>query len=946
MSAFEKFVPHPEIALRQDLFDPAVHKAVYQYDYASIFRDISEGRLDQRSAFREMVKTDRFFIAYFVAGWEDGKSSGNKPFVVNQCKMLDEGADSGTVDIWSREHGKALALDTPVPVPGGWKTHGDLEAGDKVFGPDGSLRTVVGRTDIFQNEDCYRVDFDGADSIVCSGNHLWDVWRKSRRRVSGTANKRHYRDHLLLTASELSNSEHVDDNRYSVIVASSPDLSDPVLLIDPYLLGAWLGDGNSGAAAITVHVDDLPYMVEKLSDVGHKYRVIESGNLNSVLVRIDERDLDYCTRGHHRPTEGIYKNGCMKCRKQYHRWEKYGETTDEVIVDTFAWRLRKLNVLCDNAGVKKGARKHIPAEYLRSSTGSRLSLLRGLMDTDGYVDTRGTAQFCNTNAELSENVFELCSSLGFKPKIAKRKAMLDGREISDVYYIQFQAGIELCPFSLPRKVARCRPRMSRSQMHFIRAVVPVSSVPTSCITVDHPDGMYVAGRDWVPTHNSSCITIAGTVKRLVNDPECTTVIFSFRKSSAEKFLDSIKKIFEDELMIFLFPDLLYAKPETQSPKWSVQDGIRIKRKNQIKREHSVESYGLVDGSPIGGHYDHRIYDDIEIESMARNPEQLDQCYESLMMSRALGREGGTEQIIGTYYSHCGVLVKLGDKKGIDGNNMYRLRVFPATSDGTINGNPVLFSQEYLDDKKTDSGFSTQYLCNPTPTHELRLYGDRFKRIMKEDLPEERAKIIVIDPAGDKEVQTGRKNDSWAMLCLSVEMTKDDLGNRNVYLEDAIVGEFGLSNAVDAACTLYMRNGRISIIGIEKVGQSTHYDHILQGLKARGVYVSIKKKGSQYGNMVLLATAGRDKNYRIESALSWPLNNGKLHIVDTVDDDVVDKLMLECERFPFFHVDMLDAMSYVYDVLADPTIILTAYRQIAAPVMKPERRVCGYSPMCA
>jgi len=218
--------------------------------------------------------------------------------------------------------------------------------------------------------------------------------------------------------------------------------------------------------------------------------------------------------------------------------------------------------------------------------------------------------------------------------------------------------------------------------------------------------------------------------------------------------------------------------------------------------------------------------------------------------------------------------------------------------------------------------------------------------MKEDLPEERAKIIVIDPAGDKEVQTGRKNDSWAMLCLSVEMTKDDLGNRNVYLEDAIVGEFGLSNAVDAACTLYMRNGRISIIGIEKVGQSTHYDHILQGLKARGVYVSIKKKGSQYGNMVLLATAGRDKNYRIESALSWPLNNGKLHIVDTVDDDVVDKLMLECERFPFFHVDMLDAMSYVYDVLADPTIILTAYRQIAAPVMKPERRVCGYSPMCA
>jgi len=105
----------------------------------------------------------------------------------------------------------------------------------------------------------------------------------------------------------------------------------------------------------------------------------------------------------------------------------------------------------------------------------------------------------------------------------------------------------------------------------------------------------------------------------------------------------------------------------------------------------------VEGSPIGGHFDHRIYDDIETETMARNPEQLDQCYESLLMSRALGREGGTEIIIGTYYSHCGVLVKLGEKKDIHGNNMYKLLIKAATDDGTITGKPVFFTQEYLDD---------------------------------------------------------------------------------------------------------------------------------------------------------------------------------------------------------------------------------------------------------
>jgi hypothetical protein len=425
------------------------------------------------------------------------------------------------------------------------------------------------------------------------------------------------------------------------------------------------------------------------------------------------------------------------------------------------------------------------------------------------------------------------------------------------------------------------------------------------------------GRSLITTHNSACITIAGTVQRVLNDPESTTAIFSFRKSAADKFLDSIRKIFELDFMIWAFPDIFESNPE-KYPIWSLQGGIRVKRQNTVRRENTVEAFGLVEGAPIGGHFDHRIYDDIETDVMARNPEQLDQCYESLLMSRALGREGGTELIIGTYYSHCGVLVKLGEKKDIRDNNMYRLRLFPATHDGTITGSPVFFSQEYLDDKKTDSGFNTQYLCNPTPVTEIKLQFDRFMKVKRAELPKDRIKFVIIDPAGDKEVQSGSGNDSWAMLCCSVRPYLDDMGLSEVYVEDGIVAEMALSSAIDAACNLYIRNGRIAILGIEKVANDTTYRHIQNALTARGRYLELKKGGKYGGNLLLLSPSGRSKNYRIETALAWPINNSKLHYVDDLDSGLVSSLREECNKFPYFHVDMLDALAYLYDILADPT----------------------------
>lgn len=424
---------------------------------------------------------------------------------------------------------------------------------------------------------------------------------------------------------------------------------------------------------------------------------------------------------------------------------------------------------------------------------------------------------------------------------------------------------------------------------------------------------------WAREHGkSSTITIAHTVQRIVRDPESTTAIFSYKKPAAEKFLDSVRKILELPIMVWCFPDILYENPSSQAPSWSLQGGIRVKRTNTTRREHTVEAFGLVEGMPTGGHFDHRIYDDVETDDLAKNPEQLDICFDKLEMSRNLGVEGGTEQVIGTYYSHCGVLTKLRDKKDIHGKPMYQLRIHPATDDGTIHGKPVFFSQAYLDSKKTDSSFNTQQLCNPTPGHAIKLNFERFQYIEPHKLPKDRLKFIIIDPAGDADVQTGAGNDIWSMICISVKPMMDELGNSDVFLEDAIIGQMSISMAVEAARNIYTRNGRIALLAVERVATDSAWKHIKNGLEAKGRYLELKKKGKYGGNLLLLSPKGRTKNYRIETALSWPLNNSKLHLSTELSEDVIEELEQECNKFPFFHVDVLDAMAYLYDILEDPT----------------------------
>ncbi|MBD3004546.1 LAGLIDADG family homing endonuclease [Streptomyces sp. 5-10] len=73
--------------------------------------------------------------------------------------------------------GKALAVETPIPTPGGFMSMGDMKTGMKVLGSDGSPVTVTATTGI-HTASRYRIVLEGPDGdreIIASGDHLWPV---------------------------------------------------------------------------------------------------------------------------------------------------------------------------------------------------------------------------------------------------------------------------------------------------------------------------------------------------------------------------------------------------------------------------------------------------------------------------------------------------------------------------------------------------------------------------------------------------------------------------------------------------------------------------------------------------------------------------------------------------------------------------------------------------
>lgn len=222
---------------------------------------------------------------------------------------------------------------------------------------------------------------------------------------------------------------------------------------------------------------------------------------------------------------------------------------------------------------------------------------------------------------------------------------------------------------------------------------------------------------WAREHyKSTIITFAKTIQDILashgDDPlydrEFTFGLFSFNAGTALKFVQQVKQELEtNKVLIELFPDILYENPNREAQSWSVQGGLVVRR-NTNPKEATLAGHGLVDSMPTGSHYWGRLYDDVITERFARTPEMIQKATESWELSLNLGARGGFSRYIGTRYHYNDPYRVIMQREAA------RPRIYPATKDGKIEGEPVFLTQAELAKKRREQGPYT-FACHAANT---------------------------------------------------------------------------------------------------------------------------------------------------------------------------------------------------------------------------------------
>ena len=460
----------------------------------------------------------------------------------------------------ARKNGKAVSLDTEIPTPDGWKMMGDIHEGDYVYGHDGKPAKVIVESEIF-NKPMYRVTFEDGAEIKASEDHVWTVQTKSSRRTGrykATSTKKRPRADLVgrdgwfeTTTKDISE-KYVNvrsdgkgvEYEYRVPMPNAVQYPKRDLPVDPYTLGVWLGDGSSSSTAITCSDGDKHEMMSLLAAEGHKCEWHKSVNRAGAIY------LD--VQGHAK------KNPLRDA-------------------------LREIGVFNN---------KHIPEMYMTASIDQRLALLQGLMDTDGTCSKAGQCEFVQKSMRISDQIVELISSLGLKATKSAKIAKCNGKDAGIVYRVQFWTDQSFPCFRLERKRIRLKENIApRMKAKSIVKVERIADEPSKCIAIDNESHLYLVGRQYTATHNTSFVAALSFAVSIMQRRSGSTVyvVAAALKQSMESFK-------------FIDFSLTYK---------GIRDEFIVK---DNAMEHSIQYTFEANGVPDGS---------IDIQIMASNPDAQD-----------------------------------------------------------------------------------------------------------------------------------------------------------------------------------------------------------------------------------------------------------------------------------------------------------------------------------
>lgn len=395
--------------------------------------------------------------------------------------------------------GKAQPLSSTVMTPNGPVKMGDIKVGDYVMTPHCGKARVLG---VYPQgiKKIYKIEFSDGASTRCCAEHLWLTQSfKERHRGNGKWE--------VLSLEEIKDSLYVGEKshkNFKIPLTNPVEFEAKDTPLDAYFVGLLIGDGYLSSKYNS-----------RISSMD-KQLVLAASSNGFGLNKVSGNNCDYRFVGQ--------LNG--KYIKEY---------------------LKELG-LAD----KRSYEKYIPDIYKLNSSDVRLSILQGLMDTDGYISSNGHCSYSTTSEQLAKDVIWVVQSLGgvawIKEKVKEytyNGIKKTGRKVYDVTIIMPR---NIIPFRLERKVARWNPQI-KSLSRFITNITYVGEEEAQCIYIDSDEHLYLTD-DFIVTHNT---TLALEVARNAMDMGKLVFYIDLEYKLREAQLNMIEGFNRDKFVI-LFPD--------------------------------------------------------------------------------------------------------------------------------------------------------------------------------------------------------------------------------------------------------------------------------------------------------------------------------------------------------------------------------------------------------
>lgn len=329
----------------------------------------------------------------------------------------------GALVLWE----ECFGINTEILMhDGSFKKIQDINVGDLTMGIDSKPRKVELKHN--GTSKLYKVSMKNGEDYIVNGKHKLDIV------INGTEA---YKDITEISVEDYIKSSNTFKKYCYKRKSEAIEYPHKDTKIDPYLLGLWLGDGDSKRVSICCHRDD--------------FETIEYLKLRKGIDHI------------------YHKDNCLLLSKS-NKSRLFKDFKDENLIDN----------------------KHIPLDYKINSIEVRLQLIAGLIDSDGslcYKKTNKSRYF--EFSQKRENIFndfvDICRSLGLRVNIIKNKVI----NKQSYFRCNISGNINIIPTKLSRKKANTSTRNNHLLSSF--SITPIDEGEYFGITLSGKDNRLILG---------------------------------------------------------------------------------------------------------------------------------------------------------------------------------------------------------------------------------------------------------------------------------------------------------------------------------------------------------------------------------------------------------------------------------------------------------------------